>query len=58
MRRSRRFEAIDEQPVNQDSILEEWAEGGFVMMDGPNDPDPSVTVEDGRIIEMDGTERE
>ncbi|MFC7157329.1 propanediol/glycerol family dehydratase large subunit [Halomarina halobia] len=57
-RRSRRFELLDERPVNQDGFAREWPEVGLVATDGPNDPEPSVTVEDGTIVEMDGTPRE
>ena len=57
-RRSKRFEGLDERGVTEDGFVEEWPEVGFVAMESPNDPDPSVTVEDGRITEMDGKERE
>ncbi|WP_254546594.1 propanediol/glycerol family dehydratase large subunit [Halomarina pelagica] len=57
-RRSRRFELLDERPVNQDGFAREWPEVGLVATDGPNDPEPSVTVEDGTVVEMDGTPRE
>jgi propanediol dehydratase large subunit len=57
-RRSKRFEALDERAVTEDGFVNEWPEVGFVAMESPNDPDPSVRVEDGRIVEMDGKERE
>lgn len=57
-KRSKRFEALDERPVNEDGFTKEWPEVGFVAMDGPNDPEPSVRVEDGTVVEMDGKERE
>jgi len=57
-RRSKRFETLDERAVTEDGFVNEWPDVGFVAMESPNDPDPSVTVEDGRIVEMDGTERE
>ncbi|WP_122088189.1 propanediol/glycerol family dehydratase large subunit [Halalkalicoccus subterraneus] len=57
-KRSKRFETLDNRPVNKDGIVEEWPEVGFVAMESPDDPDPSITVEDGTIVEMDGIERE
>jgi len=57
-KRSKRFEALDERAVTEDGFVNEWPEVGFVAMESPNDPDPSVTVEDGQIVEMDGKDRE
>lgn len=56
--RSKRFERLDDRPVNQDGLVEEWPEVGFVAMGSPDDPDPSIQVEDGTVVEMDGTDRE
>lgn len=56
--RSRRFERLDDRSVTEDGFVNEWPDVGFVAMESPNDPDPSVTVEDGRIVEMDGKERD
>jgi len=57
-KRSKRFEALDERAVTEDGFVNEWPEVGFVAMESPNDPDPSITVEDGEIVEMDGKDRE
>ncbi|WP_254537014.1 propanediol/glycerol family dehydratase large subunit [Halomarina litorea] len=57
-RRSKRFEALDERAITEDGFVNEWPEVGFVAMESPNDPDPSIEVEDGRIVEMDGKERD
>lgn len=57
-KRSKRFEALDERAITEDGFVNEWPEVGFVAMESPNDPDPSVTVEDGEIVEMDGKERD
>ncbi|MGB9931163.1 propanediol/glycerol family dehydratase large subunit [Haloarcula amylolytica] len=57
-KRSKRFEALDERAVTEDGFVNEWPEVGFVAMESPNDPDPSITVEDGKIVEMDGKDRE
>ena len=57
-KRSKRFEALDKRAVTEDGFVNEWPEVGFVAMESPNDPDPSVTVEDGQIVEMDGKTRD
>jgi propanediol dehydratase large subunit len=55
--RSKRFEALAKRPVNQDGFLKEWPEVGYIAMDGPNDPKPSIKIENGVITEMDGKKR-
>lgn len=57
-KRSKRFEKLDSREVTKDGFVNEWPEVGFVAMESPNDPDPSVTVEGGQIVEMDGKERD
>jgi propanediol dehydratase large subunit len=52
--RSKRFEVLSERPVNQDGFIEEWPEVGLVAMNGPGDPKPSLKIENGKIVEMDG----
>lgn len=56
-RRSRRTEVLEARPVNRDGFVEEWPEVGMIAMDSAGDPAPSVRVEDGTIVEMDGKER-
>lgn len=56
-RRSRRTEVLEARPVNLDGFVEEWPEVGMVAMDSDFDPRPSVRVEDGVIVEMDGKAR-
>jgi propanediol dehydratase large subunit len=58
MKRSKRFEVLGKRPVNQDGFVAEWPEVGLIAMNGPNDPKPSVTVKNGKIVEMDGKSRE
>ena len=58
MKRSKRIEALDARPVNLDGYINEWPEMGFVAMSSPYDPKPSVKVEDGKIVELDGKRRE
>lgn len=58
MRRSKRIETLDQRPVNLDGYINEWPEMGFVAMQSPYDPKPSVKVEDEKIVELDGKTRE
>ncbi len=56
--RSKRFEVLEKRPVNQDGFIKEWPEVGLIAMNGPNDPKPSLKIENGKVVEMDGKRRE
>ncbi|GAA4675026.1 propanediol/glycerol family dehydratase large subunit [Pseudonocardia yuanmonensis] len=56
-RRSKRTEVLEDRPVNLDGFVEEWPEKGLVAMESDFDPKPSVRVEDGKIVELDGRAR-
>ena len=58
MKRSKRIETLDKRPVNLDGYINEWPEMGFAAMSSPYDPEPSVRVENGKIVELDGKKRE
>lgn len=58
MKRSKRIETLDKRPVNLDGYINEWSEMGFAAMSSPYDPEPSVRVENGKIVELDGKKRE
>ncbi|WP_158735629.1 propanediol/glycerol family dehydratase large subunit [Alteribacillus sp. YIM 98480] len=58
VKRSKRFEVLEDRPVNKDGFVQEWPEKGFVAMSSPNDPLPSIKVEAGEIVELDGKSRE
>jgi glycerol dehydratase large subunit len=58
MKKSKRIETLDKRPVNMDGYINEWPEMGFVAMASPYDPKPSIKVENGKIIELDGKKRE
>lgn len=58
MKRSKRIETLDKRPVNMDGYINEWPEMGFVAMSSPYDPKPSIKVEGGKIVELDGRKRE
>lgn len=56
--RSKRFEVLSKRPINQDGFVTEWVEEGFIAMESPNDPTPSIKIENGVIVELDGKKRE
>lgn len=58
MKRSRRMEALDKRPVNQDGFINEWPEKGFIAMKSPYDPKASIKIEKNSIIELDGKKRD
>lgn len=58
MPQSKRFQVLHDRPVNQDSFIKECPEFGFVAMDSPYDPKPSLRIENGVIVEMDQKRRE
>jgi len=57
MPRSKRFAALAERPINKDSFVHEWPEVGLIVSDSPFDPAPSLRIEGGRVVEMDGVAR-
>ncbi len=56
--KSKRFEALDARPVNQDGFVNEWPEVGLIAMNSPGDPKPSIKIRDGVVVELDGKARE
>ena len=56
--RSKRFEALDARPIKKDGFVKEWPEVGLIAMNNPGDPTPSLTIENGVIVELDGKKRE
>lgn len=55
--KSKRFEALDARPVNQDGFVTEWPEVGLIAMTSPSDPKPSIRIEGGKVCELDGKQR-
>ncbi len=53
-RRSERFVSREQRELRRELLVSPYPELGLVAMDGPNDPDPSLVVEDGRVVEIDG----
>jgi propanediol dehydratase large subunit len=56
--RSARFEARETREVRREVLIEPLAELGLVAMNGPNDPEPSLVLEGGHIVEIDGRREE
>ncbi|MFN8444251.1 MAG: propanediol/glycerol family dehydratase large subunit [Caldilineaceae bacterium] len=57
MSQSRRFQALAEREINRETFVEPWPEAGLIVADSPYDPGPSLRIEDGRIVELDGKAR-
>ena len=58
MKRQKRFEKLEKRPVHLDGLVQEWDDEGFVALNSKNDPAPSIKVEDGKIVELDGKKQE
>jgi propanediol dehydratase large subunit len=56
--KSKRFQTLAERPVNKDGFVAEWPEVGLIAIGSPNDPKPSIKIQNGKIVEMDGKLRE
>src|SRR3954463_7087504 len=57
-RRSERFVAREQRALRRELLISPYPELGLVAMDGPNDPEPGLEVESGRIVSMDGRRAE
>lgn len=55
---SRRFQLLEKREVNRETFVEPWPEAGLIVADSPADPQPSLRIEAGRVIEMDGRPRD
>jgi len=54
MTRSKRFEKREGRAVNRDTFVQEEPSLGLMVMDSPEDPKPSIRLESGRVVEIDG----
>ncbi len=52
--RSARFLAREARGLRRELSIEPLAELGLVATGSPNDPTPSLVIEDGRVVELDG----
>jgi propanediol dehydratase large subunit len=57
-KRQKRFLVLADRPVNKDGFIKEWIDVGLVAMDSPNDPKPSIKIENGVVVELDGKSRD
>jgi propanediol dehydratase large subunit len=55
---SKRFETRSQRPVNRETFIHPWPEVGLAAMSSPLDPEPSIVIVDGTIVEIDGVPRE
>jgi propanediol dehydratase large subunit len=51
---SERVRSRERRDLRRELLVAPFPELGLVAMDGPNDPEPSLVVESGRIVEIDG----
>jgi len=56
--RSKRFERLQERPINSETFIRPWPEVGLIAMNSPLDPRPSLRIKNGVAVEMDGKNRE
>jgi propanediol dehydratase large subunit len=52
--RSKRFESRERRELRKELLVAPRAELGLVAMNGAGDPEPSLVVENGRVVELDG----
>jgi len=57
VKRSKRFLELEKRPISKDAFIKEWPEAGLIAMEGPDDPKPSVKIENNKIVELDGKKR-
>jgi propanediol dehydratase large subunit len=57
-RRSERFVSRERRELRRELLISPRPELGLVAMDGPNDPEPSLEIENGCVVEMDGRREE
>ena len=57
MERSIRFDLLSKRDINKETFVEPWPEAGLIVADSPYDPRPSILIDDGRVVEMDGKPR-
>src|SRR2546423_4101783 len=53
-RRSRRFVERERRELRRELLITPHAELGLVAMNGPNDPEPGLRAEHGRVVFLDG----
>jgi propanediol dehydratase large subunit len=54
MKETKRAQRRSQRPVNKETFIEPWPEAGLIATDSPNDPQPSLIIDEGIVLEMDG----
>ncbi len=54
---SRRFEQRAARELRRELLIQPLPDLGLVAMNGPGDPEPSLRIEEGRIVELDGRDQ-
>jgi len=54
---SHRFQSLAQRDINKETFVEPWPEAGLIVADSPADPAPSLRLEAGRVVELDGRAR-
>ncbi len=57
MERSIRFDLLSKRDINKETFVEPWPEAGLIVADSPYDPQPSISIDGGKVVEMDGAPR-
>ncbi len=58
LERSKRFNLLAQRDINKETYVEPWPEAGLTVADSPYDPQPSIRLENGVVVEMDGLPRQ
>ena len=56
--RSRRFVERERRELRREVLITPHPDLGLVAMNGPNDPEPGLKIEDGRVVWLDGRSEE
>ncbi|MEP7190167.1 MAG: propanediol/glycerol family dehydratase large subunit, partial [Roseiflexaceae bacterium] len=54
---SHRFQSLEQRDINKETFVETWPEAGLIVTDSPADPAPSLRLEGGQVVELDGRAR-
>ena len=57
MSTSHRFQSLAQRDINKETFVEPWPEAGLIVADSPADPAPSLRIENGQVVELDGRAR-
>ena len=57
MEQSNRFVRLEQRDINKETFVNPWPEAGLIVADSPHDPQPSLVIDNGQVVEMDGRSR-